>query len=181
LIARNAGGGPPVTKAIEESQELIQQLTRELRTVSYLLHPPLLDESGLESALGYYIQGLSERSGLCIDLNMDREFGRLPPEIELTIFRIVQECLTNIHRHSGSKTANIRLVRKSGGAVLEITDNGQGISQEKLADMKYRKRSGVGIAGMRERIQRFAGTLEIHSDETGTQVAVSLPLDARGL
>ncbi|HEX4486089.1 MAG TPA: PAS domain S-box protein [Terriglobales bacterium] len=176
MIAQTASGGPVVVKAIQESQELIQQLTRELRTASYLLHPPLLDESGLESALSLYIQGLSDRSGLQIVLNIDDNFGRLSPEIELTIFRIVQECLTNIHRHSGSKTASIRLERDAEAVALEIKDTGQGMSEEKLYGIKHKRRSGVGIAGMRERIERFAGRLDIQSDGGGTRVEVRLPV-----
>src|SRR5678815_5572644 len=93
---------------------MVQHLTQELRTTSYLLHPPLLDESGLSSPLSWYVQGLTERSGLAIDLQIPENFERLPREMELVIFRLVQECLTNIHRHSGSKTALIRIERKQG-------------------------------------------------------------------
>jgi PAS domain S-box-containing protein len=174
LIARSVADDPIVDRTIEESESLIQQLTRELRTVSYLLHPPLLDESGLESALSLYVEGLSERSALDIRLRIDDNFGRLPAEIELAVFRIVQECLTNIHRHSGSPTAAIRLARNGDTVELEIKDSGKGMSEERLSGIK--KRSGVGIAGMRERIQRFAGTMDIQSGETGTRVAVRLPV-----
>jgi PAS domain S-box-containing protein len=176
LIARRVARDPIIDKAIEESEALVQQLTRELRTVSYLLHPPLLDESGLESALNLYIEGLSERSALRIQLEIEENFGRLPAGMELAVFRIVQECLTNIHRHSGSSTAAIRLARNGDTVELDVEDNGNGMSEERLSGIK--KRSGVGIAGMRERIQRFAGTLDIQSGGSGTRVAVRLPATA---
>ena len=99
-------------KASKMPRTLVQDLTQEIRTTSYLLHPPMLDESGLSSALRWYIDGLAERSGLSIELNIPDNLERLAPEMELAIFRLVQECLTNIHRHSGSKTAVIRIARE---------------------------------------------------------------------
>jgi signal transduction histidine kinase len=101
-----------LTKSIKEAEDLIHVLTKEIRTTSYLLHPPMLDETGLSSALRWYVDGLAERSGLSIELNIPDNFERLSPEMELAIFRLVQECLTNIHRHSGSKTAVIRIARE---------------------------------------------------------------------
>ena len=111
-----------------------------------------------------------------IELKIDENFGRLPAEMELAVFRIVQECLTNIHRHSGSTTAAIRLSRDGDAIALEVEDNGRGMSEERLSGIK--KRSGVGIAGMRERIERFAGSLEIGSAASGTRVEVRLPVAA---
>src|SRR6202167_3125095 len=140
---------PEVASKIEEIQETVQQLHREIRTTSYLLHPPLLDESGLYSAISWYLQGLLERSGLKVRLEISEEFGRLPRDMELVIFRLVQECLTNIHRHSESKTASIRMARDSNQITLNIRDQGNGMSPARLAEIKS-GRSGVGIGGMRE-------------------------------
>jgi PAS domain S-box-containing protein len=166
-----------VDKAVEDSHALVQQLTKEIRTLSYLLHPPLLDENGLSQAIHWYVQGLMERSGLNIELEVSRDFGRLPAELELSLFRIVQESLTNIHRHADSKTALIRLSRGPEVVSLEIRDAGKGISAEKLAGVKG-QRFGVGITGMRERIRHFGGAMDIQSNEKGTKISVTLPVPA---
>jgi PAS domain S-box-containing protein len=165
----------PVDTAVEDSHALVQQLSKEIRTVSYLLHPPLLDENGLSQAIHWYVQGLAERSDLKIELDVCQDFGRLPAEMELSVFRIVQESLTNIHRHSESKTATIRLSRGPEGVSLEIQDAGKGIPAEKLAGMRG-QRSGVGITGMRERIRHFGGTMDIQSNDRGTKISVKLPV-----
>ena len=166
---------PQVRKAAQESHEMLQQLSKEIRTVSYLLHPPLLDETGLSDAIRWYIKGLMERSGLKIDLDIPGSFGRLPDDLEVAIFRIVQECMTNIHRHSGSKTATIRLSRNSENVFLEIQDSGTGIPVEKLEAVRT-QRSGVGITGMRERVRHLQGNLDIQSNSTGTKISVTLPV-----
>jgi PAS domain S-box-containing protein len=168
---------PQVRKAAQESLEMVRQLSKEIRTVSYLLHPPLLDENGLPGAIQWYIQGLVERSGLKIELLIPKDFGRLPDDVEVAIFRIVQECLTNIHRHSGSETATIRLSNDGNDVSLEIQDEGKGISAEKLTDIQA-QRSGVGIAGMRERVRHLNGVLNIQSNSDGTKVSVTLPIAA---
>jgi PAS domain S-box-containing protein len=166
---------PILGKVLDDSQTLIQQLNKEIRTTSYLLHPPLLDENGLPEAIRWYLHGLMERSGLSVDLEIADGFGRLPDEMELAIFRLVQECLTNIHRHSGSKIAVIRLSRTTNTVCLEIQDQGKGIPPEKL-DRIRAQRSGVGITGMRERVRHFHGTMQIHSNGKGTKIAFTLPL-----
>ena len=166
---------PMLGKALDDSQTLVQQLNKEIRTTSYLLHPPLLDENGLPEAIRWYLQGLMERSGLSVDLDIADDFGRLPSEMELALFRIVQECLTNIHRHSGSKTAIIRLSRTAESATLEIQDQGEGIPAEKLDGIRVH-RSGVGITGMRERVRHFHGAMQICSNASGTKISVALPL-----
>jgi PAS domain S-box-containing protein len=165
----------PVDKTAEDSQELVQQLTKEIRTLSYLLHPPLLDENGLSQALLWYVQGLMERSDLKIELEVVQNFGRLSAEMELSVFRIVQESLTNIHRHSESKTAIIRLSRRPDCVSLEIQDAGKGMAAEKLAGMQG-QHCGVGITGMRERIRYFGGTMAVQSNEKGTKISVRLPV-----
>ena len=174
-ISRQAKQDPSLTKVLEDTQNLVQQLNKEIRTTSYLLHPPLLDETGLSRAIGWYTQGLRERSGLEIELDIAADFGRLPADLELTIFRIVQESLTNIHRHSGCKTATIHLSRGARNILLEIQDQGKGIPAEKLAEIKA-QRTGVGIAGMRERVRHFKGEMDIQSNGSGARIVVTFPL-----
>jgi PAS domain S-box-containing protein len=165
-----------LSKSIKEAQDLIQDLTQEIRTTSYLLHPPMLDESGLSSALHWYIQGLAERSGLSIELNIPDNLERLAPEVELAIFRLVQESLTNIHRHSGSKTAVIRIARQADKIYAEVQDHGKGISQERLAEVQSRG-AGVGIRGMRERVRQSRGELTVDSNALGTKITAIFPAE----
>ena len=174
-INRHGVENPMLAEAMGDAQNLVQQLNKEIRTTSYLLHPPMLDENGLSQAIQWYMQGLMERGGLEIKLNIAESFGRLPADVELAVFRIVQESLTNIHRHSGSKTATIRLSRSIHNVSLEIQDHGKGISAEKLAALKA-QRTGVGITGMRERVRQLNGEMDIQSDSAGATILVTLPL-----
>jgi signal transduction histidine kinase len=121
------------------------------------------------------VQGLIERSGLNITLNIAEDFGRLPAEMELVVFRLVQESLTNIHRHSGSKTAYIRISRKPDLITLEVEDQGKGMSPEKLAEIQSRG-SGVGIRGMQERVRQFEGAMKVESGSSGTRIVVTIPM-----
>ena len=166
---------PHLTKQVEEGQQMVQELTQEIRTTSYLLHPPLLDETGLHEALQVYAGGLKDRSDLDIALDVAEDFERLPREMELVIFRIVQECLTNIHRHSGSKVATIRMARKPHSVLLEIEDKGKGISPQRLIEIQLHG-AGVGMRGIRERVLQLGGQMKIQSDGGGTQIAIALPL-----
>jgi PAS domain S-box-containing protein len=166
---------PPVAKRLEEVQSMVQQLNREIRTTSYLLHPPLLDESGLSSALRLYAEGLNGRSEIVLTLEIPEDFGRLPNEIELAIFRVVQECVTNIHRHSGSKTAFVRVSRNPEGVRVEVKDEGRGMSPERLAEIQSGV-SGVGFRGMQERLRSFDGVVTIESDGSGTCVIANIPV-----
>ncbi len=166
---------PQLVSRAEATQEIVQQLQREIRTTSYLLHPPLLDESGLAAAINWYVHGLMERTSLDIQLDVSEELGRLPRDMELVIFRIVQECLTNIHRHSGSTTALIRITPESDVVSIEIRDQGNGMSAERLSTVQSGA-SGVGIRGMRERLRQFQGELKITSGAGGTQVLVTIPI-----
>jgi two-component system sensor histidine kinase UhpB len=163
-----------LSKSIKEAQDLIQGLTQEIRTTSYLLHPPMLDESGLSSALRWYTDGLADRSGLSIELNIPDKLERLAPDVELAIFRLVQECLTNIHRHSGSKTAVIRIAREPEKIYVEVQDHGKGMSQERLAEVQSRG-VGVGIRGMRERVRQSHGELTVDSNALGTKITAIFP------
>ena len=175
LIQKTGRIAPELATEAEQIQETVQQLHREIRTTSYLLHPPLLDESGLYSAISWYLQGLLERSGLVVQLDISKEFGRLPREVELVIFRLVQECLTNIHRHSESENASIRITREPNQIALDIRDQGKGMSPARLAEIQS-GRSGVGIGGMRERLRQFEGTMNIESDSSGTRIFATIPL-----
>ena len=166
---------PEISAQAEVAEKIVQQLQQEIRTASYLLHPPLLDERGLSSALGWYTQGLKERTALNISLEVPEDFGRIQRELELVIFRLVQECLTNIHRHSGSKTAVIRLSHDENSVSLEVRDGGKGISPERLAEI-HSGGSGVGIRGMRERVAQFSGTMRLESDGSGTKILVTIPI-----
>ena len=174
-ISEDAKEDSALAKKVQYAEELVQNLARELRTTSYLLHPPLLDETGISSALSWYVQGLAERSSLEIDLQVPDDFGRLPSEMELVIFRLVQECLTNIHRHSGSKTALIRVEREENTIHVKVEDQGRGMSPERLAEIQSQG-TGVGIRGMRERVRHLRGDLVIESNGSGTKVYATFPL-----
>ena len=158
-----------------QGQQLSDELSREIRTLSYLLHPPLLDEAGLISALSWYVDGFAQRSKIQVDLELPQNLGRLPRELELVIFRVVQESLTNVHRHSGSSSARIHLVCTESFVQFEISDRGKGVPPEKQRRMSTAK-AGVGVRGMEERVRQFEGTLQIVSNSEGTKVVVTLPL-----
>ncbi len=166
---------PELAEEGKEIEEVVQQLHREIRTTSYLLHPPLLDECGLASALNWYVDGVAKRSGIAIKLDIDDNLGRLPSDMELAIFRLVQEGLTNIHRHSGSKTASIRILHQSENLHVEVSDQGKGIPPDRVAEIRAGG-SGVGIRGMRERLRQFGGDMSIESNGFGTRVTVNIPL-----
>jgi PAS domain S-box-containing protein len=170
-VAREAGRiSPEAAIALSEAENLIQETIREIRVVSHLLHPPLLDETGLYSALRWYLEGFSTRGGVKTELVMTEGFGRLSVDLETTVFRIVQESLTNIHRHSESKTAKVQVVRLGDEVRVEVEDKGKG--------MVTQRASGVGLSGMRERVGQFGGKLEIQSSGTGTTVIARIPVAA---
>lgn len=165
---------------LETCVSLAQQGIDETRTLSYLLHPPLLDEFGFASAAKWYIDGFVKRSKIDVAFDIATNFERMPEEIEIALFRILQESLTNIHRHSGSSTAEIVAERTPSQVVLRIIDHGKGISPELLA--KFRRTRGgvgVGLAGMRERVEELGGQLEIRSGEQLTALEVAIPVGAQ--
>jgi PAS domain S-box-containing protein len=174
-IAKQTGDrGSKLDELTSQAQALTQELERDIRTTSYLLHPPMLDELGLRSALAWYVEGLEQRAGIQVRLSL-AQFDRLPLEMELTIFRVVQECLTNIHRHSGSKTADINISRDGDGFVIEVRDFGQGISAQALTKLRSAG-VGVGLRGMRERVSPYAGDVRIDSQPgVGTTITITLP------
>jgi len=169
---------PNFARVVKESVDLVGELSKEVRTISHLLHPPLLDEVGLSSALRLYVEGFAERSRIKVDLEIPSDFGRLSRESETAIFRVVQECLTNIHRHSGSPVAAIRISRSDSHVRVEVCDKGKGISPEQRSEMVSTGKAGVGIRGMRERLRQRGGTLEISSEGSGkgTIVVARLPM-----
>jgi signal transduction histidine kinase len=162
-------------KRVEEIAALVAQVSTEIRTISHLLHPPLLDEIGLPSALRWYVDGFAERSNISATLEIPAKLARLPADGEIAIFRAVQECLSNVHRHSGSHSCSVRVVEKDNQVHVEIADDGQGIPQKKQVDLKS-SGGGVGLRGLRERLHQLGGTLEIKSSELGTVVTLTLPL-----
>ena len=167
---------PAAVRAISENSGLIAEINKEIRTISHLLHPPLLDEAGLTSALSWYIRGFSERSKINVAIDIAPDFVRPSEEIEIAIFRIVQESLTNIHRHSESAEASVQVVRAGDRVLVEIKDEGKGIPQKSALTLVGR--AGVGIRGMRERVGQLGGVLKIDSDSNGTTVKADLPVNA---
>lgn len=152
---------------------LAEQCARETRTLSYLLHLPLLEEAGLRAALAWLVDGFTERSGIRSRLEQPQQDARLPPEIELALFRVVQEGLANVHRHSGSPTAEIRVAKRRGEVSVEIRDKGHGIPRRQVSQGMTR---GVGIAGMRERLHELGGRLEVRSSPRGTTLRAAVPV-----
>jgi len=163
------------TAALTDSEALVQEMSKEVRTISHLLHPPLLDESGLESAIRWYIDGFAQRSKIKVNLDLPKQLG-LPREMEIAVFRVMQECLTNIHRHSGSPSATIRVRRHNGEVLVEISDEGKGIAFDQREKISAAGTPGVGIRGMRERLRQLGGTMEITSNGKGTAVIARFPI-----
>lgn len=173
------GMGSSGPRRVEESRKLVRELSEEIRTMSYLLHPPLMDEAGLSGALGWYVEGLQQRgSGLKVELTLPPGIGRFSDETEMAVFRVVQECLTNIHRHSGASRATIEVSPFPMHILLKIKDNGKGIPAAILRNI-HTRHSGVGITGMRERVRHLGGSMDITSDRNGTTVLVNLPRQNR--
>jgi signal transduction histidine kinase len=169
---------PQVARTLlQHSSKMAEQALNEIRTISYLLHPPILEDFGLESALPWYAAGFSERSGISTRVNIDPNLGRLSPDLELILFRVVQEALGNIHRHSASPVAELALFLTGTAVRLEVRDEGCGLP-EHVVDPGPGSvpRIGVGIAGMRERVRHFGGTLELVSSTRGTTLTVVLPI-----
>jgi PAS domain S-box-containing protein len=169
----------PYESALVETSQWIDECFQEVRTLSQLLHPPLLDEAGLLSATRWMVEGFSARAKIPVELQIVGEIGRLPQPIELALFRVIQESLSNIRRHSAASKAQVRLARKDGSVSLEIRDNGKGMPPEFLSNSRnYKQVIGVGILGMRERLAQLGGTLQIESGKDGTAVKVSLSVPA---
>lgn len=159
---------------LQENAQMVEELSKQIRTISYLLHPPLLDEAGLEPALHCFVDGFAKRSDIAVSLQISPNLGRLHQEAEICVFRVVQECLTNVHRHSGSRTAALRVTREKTYVRVEIEDAGKGIPFP-ASRLGTSTQAGVGVLGMRERLRNLGGTLEIRSNNEGTRVTAVLP------
>lgn len=176
LLARTCPADAHLAEAIRLTDESI----KEVRTLSYLLHPPLLEESGLASAVQWYLDGFSSRSQISISFEKDPEFPRLSRDLELAMFRILQEALTNVHRHSGSRTADVRLFIRDDQAFLEVEDQGSGIDPQILDRVRNQGALGIGLRGMTERMLQLGGQLEVDSEpQHGTLVRATAPLRRR--
>src|ERR1700719_2835892 len=167
--------GAAFNKMLLECSSLTRNISDEIRTLSYLLHPPLLDECGLESALQMYFRGINRCEGLEGEFEMPRRLQRLSEEAELAVFRIVQASLTNIHLHSGSNKARVKIKYLPDGLAITISDHGRGIPSAVLDRSSVGRGAGVGILGMRERLKQLGGRLEIKTSDHGTQVKATIP------
>jgi signal transduction histidine kinase len=160
-----------------ECSEIVDKCLTETRTISHLLHPPLLDEVGLRSALQWYVDGFAQRSDIQVNLDLPAELGRLDTDVETALFRIVQEALTNVHRHSSASEVDIRFLVDTKHLQLDVSDNGKGIPKDRLQGvLESGSGTGVGLAGIRERVRDLGGSMEINSDDAGTAIIISIPL-----
>jgi PAS domain S-box-containing protein len=169
---------PEDASQLAECSQLTEEAIKEVRTISYLLYPPMLEELGLKSAIPWYVEGFAKRSGIKTSFELSPDFSRIPSDLELALFRVLQECLTNVHRHSGSPTANVRLLMKNRTATLEITDQGKGIQLKNGRDgaEAWMCAYGVGLRGMSERMRQWGGSLEISSAPGKTVVTATIPV-----
>jgi len=173
LIETTDAALSPIQKsALTEAISLLERSMREIRVISHLLHPPLLDEIGLQAVVPWYLTSFSERSGIQVELEMPSDIAKLPDQVELAVFRVLQECLTNVHRHSGSKVAKVKILPQDTSVLLEVTDQGHGVNSQNGFDPM----SGVGITGMRERVRELGGQFDMTSSSEGTIVRAVLPI-----
>jgi signal transduction histidine kinase len=163
-------------KLLTETVDLTERSMMEVRTISHLLHPPLLDEVGLESATRWYADGFAKRCALKVSLDLDHITNRLPKEVELALFRVLQESLSNVHRHASAASIEVILTCSTGHIVLSVIDDGRGISSEVLTRFRSGRASGVGLAGMRERLAELGGILEVEQRSRGTAVRATIPV-----
>jgi signal transduction histidine kinase len=177
LIQQIGTSVPNFQGLVDDLNALADEALQEIRTTSYLLHPPLLDESGIASAARWFVEGFAKRSGIQVHCDIPEKMERLPRNCELVLFRVLQEGLTNVHRYSGASAATVRLRLENNELEFEVSDNGSGISEERLQQVREAGGSaGVGIAGMRERVRELSGSFEIQSSKSGTAVRVTLPI-----
>ena len=173
-MAKKEQASATAIRKLEEAAEITKACTAEIRTISHLLHPPLLEELGLVPAIRWYVEGFTGRSGIHVRMELAEHLHRLGNDVELVLFRVLQESLTNIHRHSGSRTASIRIDADSEQVWLEVQDQGRGRRNSNGSSNGFRP--GIGTTGMRERLNELAGVLEIASDESGTRLKAVIPL-----
>ncbi len=178
LVNRPSGNPASDAADIKQCAQMTDEAVKEVRTISYLLYPPMLEEMGLKSAIPWYLEGFMKRSGIVTTFSISANFKRLPSEIELGLFRVLQESLTNVHRHSGSETADVRLSVKDGAAVLEVSDHGQGLKADNFekSGQDWVGALGVGLRGMNERMRQVGGSLEMSSGREGTTITATVPI-----
>jgi PAS domain S-box-containing protein len=168
---------PALLEQVSRCSELADQCIKEVRTISYLLYPPMLEEMGLRSAVLWYLDGFGQRSGIQTDVQVPADLPRLPRDVELAVFRVLQESLTNVHRHSGSPTVQVRAEMNESVLVLEIRDQGKGIPAEILKESSYDAQTalGVGLRGMSERVRQLGGNFDVSSSAQGTTIRATIP------
>ena len=178
IYDQQGDGGSTIKQEIEECATLAEECVKEVRTISYLLYPPMLEELGLKSAIPWYVDGFSKRSGIRTTFEIPEDFDRLPRDAELILFRVLQESLTNVHRHSGSPTAHVALMRTPEAVILEVTDSGKGVPSNILEESarEWVGTPGVGLRSMNHRLRQFGGKLELLSTGAGTRLRATLPL-----
>ncbi len=176
LLQQAGPGRADFPRLVDEINVLADGALQEIRTTSYLLHPPLLDEGGIALAAQWLVEGFAKRSGIQIQCDIPQDIQRPPRHCELVLFRVLQESLTNIHRHSGASAVSIHLKIEAHEIKLDISDNGNGIPEDRLKNLQVSGSSGVGTAGMRERVRELGGCLEIRSGKAGTTVSAMIPL-----
>jgi len=182
FLEENCKEDPARLAIVSDVAKLTDQAIEEIRTMSYLLHPPLLDEVGFACAAEWYIEGFAKRSGITITAEIANSPARLPKRLEIALFRVLQESLTNVHRHSGASNASIYFRHQDHAVILEVRDFGRGIPEERLRLLHgVSAESGVGLAGMRERLHELDGKLEIESDGRGTSMRATVPIYATSL
>ena len=170
----------PGDTTLHECIKLLDDSIAETRTISHLLHPPLLDEAGLNSACRWFVEGFGKRSGIDVNLDIRDGTGRLPEATELVLFRVLQESLTNVHRHSGARRADVSLQTVGDQVILRVRDYGNGMPAAVVESLRQDgSGGGVGVAGMTERIREIGGRLEINSGASGTEIVVRVPVRKR--
>jgi signal transduction histidine kinase len=180
LLQRKLDTNGQTCEAFSGIARLADEALQEIRTTSYLLHPPMLDEAGFTSAAQWYVEGFAKRSGIKVQVDVATAVERLPDAIEIVLFRVLQESLTNVHRHSGASAVDIRFRQEAQAAILEVRDYGRGIRNELLSCLGPLGRdSGVGLAGMRERLNELKGGLEIEQADPGMRLRAIVPLFAQ--
>jgi two-component system, NarL family, sensor kinase len=181
LLQRKLGNDKRIEEELSEIQHLTDSALQEIRTTSYLLHPPLLDEAGFASAAKWYIEGFAQRSGMRVRTDFSLESERMPSTVEIALFRVLQESLTNVHRHAGTSEVDVTFRGEPQTRILEVRDYGRGIPKRLMSRLGTPVRDwGVGLAGMRERLNELKGGLEIEPADPGTRVRAIVPLDVEG-
>jgi len=176
LLSRRHFPAQRQASILSQSLELLDDCIDETSNMSHLLHPPMLEKLGLVSAVKWFVKGFAQRTGIRVNLHLARSLGRLPAEVEIALFRVLQEAMSNIHRHARTRTAEIRLIRRGSAVILRIRDHGRGIPAARLRRLQQAANGGLGLISMRERIHELKGRWEIRSGRRGTEVEVELPL-----